>query len=165
MKQRVPHAAHTDDLDPDVVHRVPIEQESPGIVQRGPVLLESVERGLLLRQSGGNPEVVDGHDLVPDIDVRQTREVAHRIAVRPCHARGGVHRFGTSEPEMLGRDEDARSKQLDVPLPRSAQGFVEVVRVEQKGVRGTRSRSSRDARLRPVAPSNRTTAWSRSLRP
>ena len=69
---------------------------------------------------------------VPDGEVAQRREVAHRAAVGRD---GGPHDGGAflaGEPVLPAGDDQARRQPFDVPLPRAGQRLVEVVDVEHQ---------------------------------
>ncbi len=74
---------------------------------------------------------------VPDLQVAELGEPAHRLAVRR-DARGRRRSaVPAAEPAVAAGDRDARREALEVPLPRAGQRLVEVVEVEhQAAVRG-----------------------------
>ena len=76
--------------------------------------------------------------VVPDVEVALAREAAHRLAVL-AHAVGhDPRRRSAGEADVAAGDLDARRHPLDVPLPRSGQRLVEVVRAEDEPAVGGR---------------------------
>ena len=69
---------------------------------------------------------------VPDIEVTQTREVAHCLAICPNTCEHDVRSLGVVEPAVAAGDLEARRESLDVPLERAVKRLVEVVQVEDE---------------------------------
>jgi hypothetical protein len=87
--------------------------------------------GLELRGEQGL-DLVGLGERVPDVQRGPFREGVHRLPVGP---RGGLDRgppLPRGEAAVPGGDLDAGQEPLDIPLPRSAQGLVEVIDVEDQ---------------------------------
>ena len=95
--------------------------------------------GCLLRGFVGLDQVlhgVDVHMTVPDVEVAHLGESQHGFAIPPhALAHGGLSLL-LGEPVVASADLDARRQALDVPLPRSDGGLVEVVDVEDGAALG-----------------------------
>ena len=95
---------------------------------------------------------------IPGLQIAQRGEVPHRLAVG---AHGGLHRSAPRhrrQAELAAGDRDARREPLDIPLPRTACGLVEIVDVEHQlavgrsetaEVRQVRITAQLDRRARP----------------
>jgi hypothetical protein len=103
--------------------------------------LEVVAMGRFL---GHTLEVLPGHlghgggDIrradpgVPDVEMAHRRERRHSLAIGADRGAGGIGGVGRPKPVPPAGDDDAGGQALDVPLPGSRQGLVEVVETEDE---------------------------------
>ena len=69
---------------------------------------------------------------VPDVEVTQTREVAHCFPICPNACEHDVLALGAVEPAVAAGDLEACGESLDVPFERAGERLVEVVQVEDE---------------------------------
>jgi hypothetical protein len=112
-------------------------------------------------------QIFDREAVVPEVEILHRRILFHRFVVGPDHGGGGPPDGGAVEVEMLASDGVTGCEPLDIPLPRSGKGLVEVVCVED---RRTLVREARESKLDRWASPPRCTcsrgwAWVRGRRP
>ena len=77
-------------------------------------------------------DLIDVDPPVPDVEIAEAGEAAHVLAIGPRRGEHDLASLLAREPSVPAPDLETRGQPFDVPLPRSGEGFVEVVDVDDQ---------------------------------